>query len=389
MKKEIIVKAYKVAFPLADNMDVDAWSRAIQGTLTQCRDRKKSMTTGRSMGACTFKLCKFLQGHEKQEQPRASPLKEHEVPPKEHESKKNKADDRNPMPGYKRAMTTDEVARLCGFVLASSSSSSASPYVPRAVHESPMSIASSPGGPEMPQKEPPLSPGMEQFLWSKSTMVRYGGGRILEEAKMEEGPAGFAVARWRDGCATASEVTNLMLERMQTATMKKPAAAPAALKRPAANWQLDKDAEIEEDEEEADEEAEEEANEEAEEKANEEAEEKAIEEAEEEAMAEDPVVALKIYSNFKFQSTAFGDCKVEFYSRKGYIRRWELDKNGPGQHGWTSVVNVEIKGDSRNLHKEVLSRLVEHAKERGQTKDGLIAKRAEIIRDFEEGVDEN
>jgi len=67
------------------------------------------------------------------------------------------------------------------------------------------------------------------------TMVRQYEGR-REEAIMEAGPGGFAIAVFADGIRKATECPNLVLETSQQA-MKRPAAClkrPAACKRPAA-----------------------------------------------------------------------------------------------------------------------------------------------------------
>ena len=67
---------------------------------------------------------------------------------------------------------------------------------------------------------------------------------MTEEAKMSAGSKGFAVAHWKDGTSTESEMTNIQLEAFQT-VKKRPAAAaePKVKKKPAgAQWREPDDA---------------------------------------------------------------------------------------------------------------------------------------------------
>ena len=214
MKADAIAKSMKAALPLTTQGEANAFSKAIVSALGQCRDKKKSMSSGKKLGAHTLKLCKCLtmldadqadEVDEKSCQGKKNLLPY--APQAEAESQQNKK---------MKVTTPEEYAQWLGFSMASGSNPSATSST--TLLESPVSVASSPGKQEGHPAQLPESPHkpMEELLWSKLKQVRFAGGRIVEEAVMQPGPRGFALAHWRDGTVSETEVTNMMLEAHQT-----------------------------------------------------------------------------------------------------------------------------------------------------------------------------
>ena len=385
MTASTIAKSMRAAVPLATQVEAVAFSKAIVNVLSQCRDKKKSMSSGKKLGAHTYKLCKYLATEDldqvdqvkmEDSQDAKSQLLPY-APQEEAESQQNKK---------RRVQTPEEFAQWIGISIASGARSSATSSI--TALDSPISITSSPGkqqghpaqlpgAAQLPQSPPaqlPQSPPkpMEELLWSRLAQVRFAGGRIVEEADMRPGPKGFAVAHWQDGSSTETEVTNMMLEahQAQRQVRKKPA-APAVMKKPAGNIKW-RDAEDEEDNKEGEEE-EEEAKEDGEEDEEGEEEDQEVDEEEEVDEGENE------WEHCEFWSEEWKRCKVWYFSKKSYIRFWDLSKtqkNGkPGD--WSLVIGTESEDEL--LHKQVCKKMIPFAKEKGATKDSLRTVRARLM----------
>lgn len=81
-----------------------------------------------------------------------------------------------------------------------------------------------------------------------------------------------------------------------------------------------------------------------------------------------PKTGKNLDANFVFESTTWGECKVEFYLLKSYIRYWD----GEG------VLRL-IVGSEHREHVKVIKMLVDYVK-KGYTKEALKLKRAFIIK---------
>ena len=331
MKADTIAKSMRAAVPLATQVEAVAFSKAIVNVLSQCRDKKKSMSSGKKLGAHTYKLCKYLATEDDQtdSQDAKSQLLPY-APQEEAESQQNKK---------RRVQTPEEFAQWIGISIASGARSSATSSI--TLLDSPTSITSSPGKQQGHPAQLPESPPkpMEELLWSRLAQVRFAGGRIVEEADMRPGPKGFAVAHWQDGSSTETEVTNMMLEahQAQRQVRKKPA-APAVMKKPAGNIKW-RDAEDEEDNKEGEEE-EEEAKEDGEEDEEGEEEDQEVDEEEEVDEGENE------WEHCEFWSEEWKRCKVWYFSKNptlgfGICRRLKkMVSQGIGR--WSSARRVRM-----------------------------------------------
>lgn len=86
------------------------------------------------------------------------------------------------------------------------------------------------------------------------------------------------------------------------------------------------------------------------------------------ATAAMPTAANTKPSNYNFISETFGDCRVEFYSFKSYIR-WKDPQ--------TSKYKLIIQCEGHN-HIEKMQKLVEESKKKGQSKEKLVCFRANL-----------
>ena len=381
MKADSVARSMKAAVPLTTQGEASAFSKAMVSTLSQCRDKKKSMSSGKKLGEHTRKLCKFLAVFDTDQ---ADQVNTEDV-----EGKKDmvlpyapQAETGSQQSKKRKVLTAEEYAQWIGVSMSGASSSATSSTT---LLDSPISIASSPGKQQPAQlPESPPKP-MEELLWSRLAQVKFAGGAIQEEADMRPGPKGFALAHWQDGTVTETEVTNMMLEAHQERLMKKPAAArPEVMKRPAGNkWRDAEDEDEEGEEEEEEEEAQEDDEEEEENK--EDGEEDEVDEEEKKVDGEEEEVDETEWEHQEFWSEEWKRCKVWYFSKKSYIRFWDLSKEKKGKKGttergdWTLIIGTE--SEDPLLHKQVCQKLIPFAKKRGATKDSLRTVRARLMSD--------
>ena len=285
--------------------EAHAFASSICRAISICKEKKKSVTTGKKQPAAVMNILKKLGAA--LSPPKAVVVSTRKPPT---EASETFSEDKVPETMSQTTLTADAIQKLFG--CGSSSSGTQNLSCRRTADSaSPISLSSGMPSPEPPAAVAPAtmstSPGHKQFMHSKQKYVRIAGGVVVEEAEMIQGESGFQIARWADGSQTQSEVPNLILEAAAKAKAK---ADPK--KRPAA--------------------------------------------AKAKAAAKKSRVQGNKPANYWFVSESFGDVKAEFYTDKCYCRQ-VVDG---------SFKNI-VSCDQGNYH-DILQKLVPHIKKANMTK---------------------